>query len=67
MKRTYSTAMFELHSMCEAQVDFGDVTVLTKSGVEEIWYELVLDITARESRRLQEALLKLDALGERQN
>ncbi len=34
--------MFGLHSMCEAQVDFGDVTVLTKSGAEEIWHELVV-------------------------
>ena len=42
-KRTYQTAMFGLHSMCEAQVDFGDVIVVTnKAGAEEFWHELVL-------------------------
>jgi hypothetical protein len=34
--------MFGLHSMCEAQVDFGDVLVRDKSGAEETWHELVL-------------------------
>ena len=41
-KKTYSTAMFGLHSMCEAQVDFGKVLVAGTSGVEEAWHELVV-------------------------
>lgn len=41
-KKTYATAMFGLHSMCEAQVDFGDVMVTNKTGTEEIWHELVV-------------------------
>jgi len=41
-KKTYATAMFGLHSMCEAQVDFGDIIVTTKAGAEEVWHELVL-------------------------
>ena len=38
----YSTAMYTLHAMCEAQVDFGEALVLGKSGVEEKWHILVL-------------------------
>jgi len=41
-KKTYSTAMFGLHSMCEAQVDFGKVLVVTANGAEEAWHELVV-------------------------
>ena len=41
-KKTYETAMFGLHSMCEAQVDFGDILVVTKGGAEETWHELVV-------------------------
>jgi len=41
-KQTYSTAMFALHSMCEAQVDFGKVLVSRKNGSEEMWSELVV-------------------------
>ncbi len=41
-KKTYGTAMFGMHAMCEAQVDFGDVLVVNKTGVEEVWHELVL-------------------------
>jgi len=41
-KQTYSTAMFGLHSMCEAQVDFGEILVVTHKGAEEKWCELVL-------------------------
>jgi transposase len=41
-KKTYATAMFGLHSMCEAQVDFGDVIVINKAGTEEVWHELVV-------------------------
>lgn len=41
-KKTYATAMFGLHSMCEAQVDFGKVLVVGASGVEETWHELVI-------------------------
>ena len=41
-KKTYQTAMFGLHSMCEAQVDFGEVLVVGKGGMEEKWCELVL-------------------------
>jgi len=41
-KKTYETAMFGLHSMCEAQVDFGEVLVVTPSGAEETWNELIV-------------------------
>jgi transposase len=41
-KRTYDTAMFGLHSMCEAQVDFGDIIVILPCGAEEVWHELVV-------------------------
>ena len=41
-KKTYQTAMFGLHSMCEAQVDFGDVLVVGSGGAEETWHELVV-------------------------
>jgi transposase len=34
-KQTYSTAMFGLHSMSEAQVDFGEILVETSKGAEE--------------------------------
>jgi hypothetical protein len=38
----YSTAMYTLHAMCEAQVDFGEVLVMGKNGAEEKWRILVL-------------------------
>ena len=41
-KKTYETAMFGLHSMCEAQVDFGDVLVKGANGAEETRHELVV-------------------------
>jgi len=41
-KRTYSTAMYGLHAMCSAQVDFGHVLVAGVGGVEETWHELVV-------------------------
>jgi transposase len=41
-KKTYATAMFGLHSMCEAQVDFGKVLVSRRNGSEEGWHELVM-------------------------
>jgi transposase len=41
-KPTYETAMYRLHAMCEAQVDFGDVTVKLPNGAEEVWHELVV-------------------------
>jgi transposase len=41
-KNTYDTAMFGLHSMCEAQVDFGRVLVVGADGEEEEWHELVV-------------------------
>ena len=41
-KKTYDTAMFGLHSMCEAQVDFGKILVVGSSGAEEEWHELVV-------------------------
>jgi len=40
--QTYKTAMYTLHAMCEAQVDFGDVTIIRGNGAEETWHELVL-------------------------
>jgi len=42
LKQTYGTAMFALHAMCEAQVDFGDILVKNKYGGEEVWHELVV-------------------------
>ena len=41
-KKTYSTAMFGLHSMGEAQVDFGETLVVRHKGAEEKWHELVV-------------------------
>ena len=41
-KKTYQTAMFGLHSMGQAQIDFGDVLVILPSGAEETWHELVV-------------------------
>jgi hypothetical protein len=40
--KTYQTAMFTRHAMCEAKVDFGEVLVVTHKGAEEKWRELVL-------------------------
>ena len=40
--KTYQTAMFGLHALCEAQVDFGEVLVATARGAEEKWHELVV-------------------------
>ena len=41
-KKTYQTAMFGLHSMCDAQVDFGEVLIVVNNGIEEKWHELVV-------------------------
>ena len=41
-KKTYGTAMYGLHSMGTAQVDFGDVTVVRPNGAEEVWHVLVV-------------------------
>lgn len=41
-KKTYETAMFGLHSMCEAQVDFGKVLIVGVSNAEEEWNVLVV-------------------------
>jgi len=41
-RETYSTAMFGVHAMCEAQVDFGDILIKGKNGTEEKWHELVI-------------------------
>jgi len=41
-KKTYATAMFGLHAMCEAQVDFGKILVVGNDGAEETWHELVV-------------------------
>jgi len=41
-KKTYTTAMFGLHAMCEAQVDFGDVIIKRRNGAEEVWHVLVI-------------------------
>jgi transposase len=40
--KTYQTAMFTRHAMCEAQVDFGDVTIVRRNKSEEIWHILVV-------------------------
>ena len=41
-QKTYGTAMYGLHSMGWAQVDFGDVTISIPCGSEEIWHILVV-------------------------
>lgn len=41
-KKTYSTAMFVSHSLCEAQVDFGEILVSGRKGSEEKWSILVM-------------------------
>ena len=41
-KETYATAMFALHAMCEAQVDFGEILVETSKKAEEKWKYLVV-------------------------
>jgi transposase len=41
-KKTQGTAMYGLHPMCYAQVDFGEVLVAGRFGVEEKWHELVM-------------------------
>ena len=41
-KKTYGTAMFGLHAMCEAQVDFGQILVAGINSAEEVWHELVV-------------------------
>jgi transposase len=41
-RQTYNTAMFAIHAMCEAQVDFGDILVRRSHGGEEVWHELVV-------------------------
>jgi transposase len=69
-KQTYKTAMFGLHSLCEAQVDFGEVLVETGKGAEEKWRELIvcfpwsnagfLQVCRRETKEcLCEALIKI--------
>ncbi len=40
--KTYQTAMFTRHAMCEAQVDFGDVTIVRRNKSEEVRHILVL-------------------------
>lgn len=40
--QTYNTAMFAVHAMCEAQVDFGEILVKNSRGGEEKWHELVV-------------------------
>lgn len=41
-RQTYGTAMFAVHGMSEAQVDFGDILVKRSHGGEEVWHELVV-------------------------
>jgi transposase len=41
-RKTYGTAMYGLHSMGWAQVDFGDVTVTLPGGAEATWHILVV-------------------------
>lgn len=41
-QKTYGTAMYGLHSMGWAQVDFGDVRVTLPGGAEETWHILVV-------------------------
>ena len=41
-RETYGTAMYAMHAMSEAQVDFGDILVKNSRGGEETWHELVV-------------------------
>jgi len=41
-QKTYKTAMFGLHPICGAQVDFGKVLITTADGTEETWSELIV-------------------------
>jgi transposase len=41
-QKTYGTAMYGLHSMGWAQVDFGDVTVTLPGGSDTTWHILVV-------------------------
>jgi len=41
-KQIYSTAMFGVHAIGEAQVDFGDILIKNSRGAEETWHELVV-------------------------
>jgi len=41
-QKTYGTAMYGLHSMGWAQVDFGDITVRMPNSSEGIWHILVV-------------------------
>jgi transposase len=41
-QKTYGTAMYGLHSMGWAQVDFGDITVSEPGGAETTWHILVV-------------------------
>ena len=40
--KSQNTAMYGLHPMCYAQVDFGEVLVKAKNGAEEKWSELIV-------------------------
>jgi transposase len=40
--KSQNTAMYGLHPMCNAQVDFGEVLVKARSGAEEKWSELIV-------------------------
>jgi len=40
--KSQSTAMYGLHPMCYAQVDFGEILVKTRNGAEEKWSELIV-------------------------
>jgi transposase len=40
--KSQSTAMYGLHPMCYAQVDFGEVLIKAKNGTEEKWSELIV-------------------------
>jgi hypothetical protein len=41
-QKTYKTAMFGLHPICGAQVDFGKILIATADGAEETWSELIV-------------------------
>ena len=42
MEEPYKAAMYTEHSMCEAQVDFGEVLVEGAGGVDEKWRALIV-------------------------
>jgi hypothetical protein len=62
--KTYQTAMFTRHAMCEAQVDFGDVTIVrpvpTKKAMSNAKWDTFAGISC--SRRLKSKPMRIWSL-----